>query len=358
MAMITPNDAALQHGPRPLPLFLSMLWQQTENDPETRQFALQGLRRYQQVQRQPYTHPPPHFVAGERAAILHLSPDGPTRKAPVVLVASLVNPAHILDLGGGMSLGAYLAGRGHDVWLIDWGSPSPEDADMGLAGHVEKLLLPLIAQLDRPPIVLGYCLGGTLAIAAAQLCRARALAAIATPWDFSAYPDDSRGDIAALWAQHRGACEQLGMVPMEVMQSGFWNLDPARTIRKYAAYARFPEGSAAANAFVTVEDWANEGAPLTLQAGRDLFEKLYQANETASGHWRVGGEVISLDALHCPTLSAASPTDRIVPAGASPVLAEHLDLSLGHVGMIVSRRAPEMLWRPLSDWIARHEGGA
>src|SRR3546814_13235785 len=79
---------------------------------------------------------------------------------------------------------------------------------------------------------------------------------------------------------------------MEVLQSGFWALDPARTIRKYAAFADLPEKSDEAQGFVRLEDWANEGAPLTYAAGCDLFERLYRANETATGQWRVGGRIV------------------------------------------------------------------
>src|SRR3546814_16036834 len=35
-AAIAPNYTAPQHGPRPLPLFLKMLWQQTRNDTDFR----------------------------------------------------------------------------------------------------------------------------------------------------------------------------------------------------------------------------------------------------------------------------------------------------------------------------------
>src|SRR3546814_3068565 len=90
---------------------------------------------------------------------------------------------------------------------------------------------------------------------------------------------------------------------MEVLQSGFWALDPARTIRKYAAFADLPEKSDEAQGFVRLEDWANEGAPLTYAAGCDLFERLYRANETANGQWRVGGRIVDPSRLDCPILN-------------------------------------------------------
>lgn len=319
-----------------------------------RRFALEGLRRYQRANRRIISRPPPSYVADDRAILLHLSKPDVRSKTPVVLIPSLVNPSTILDLSPEMSLGGWLAGQGHDVWLVDWGSPRPEDAGMNLSAHVERLLLPLIAELERPPILVGYCLGGTLAMASAQLCQPKALAVIAAPWDFSRYPESNRSEILDLWDQNRQTSEQLGYLPMEVLQTGFWNLDRRRTIQKFAAYARMEEASDAADAFVVVEDWANEGEPLTYGAAYEMFEQLYRNNATALGGWTVGGEVINPETLKCPTLSVRSTSDRIVPFEASPILKDNLELPLGHVGMVIGRSAPRQLWQPLSAWLSRH----
>ncbi|MEZ5712230.1 MAG: alpha/beta fold hydrolase [Sphingobium sp.] len=275
----------------------------------------------------------------------------------MVLVPSLVNPPYILDLAKNMSLAGYLQQQGHDVWLVDWGHPAPEDAGLGLGGHIEKRLLPLLDSIGAPPILVGYCLGGTLSLAAAQLRRdTAAVAAIAAPWDFDHYPVQSRETIVSLWQKAKPLCEKLGYVPMEVLQSGFWALDTARTIRKYAAFADMEEGSAAEQAFIAVEDWANMGAPLTYAAARDLFELLYEGNLTGKGQWTIGGQPISPAMLQCPALIVRSTTDKIVPADASPKLAEQHDSGLGHVGMIVSKKAPAEIWTLLSQWLSNQGG--
>ena len=273
-----------------------------------------------------------------------------------VLVPSLINPPHILDMGGDMSLMRYLAERGHDPWLVDWGTPTDGDRDLDLGGHITQRLLPLVAQIDRPVILVGYCLGGTLALAASQIAGAQAVATIASPWHFSSYPKEDRALIARIWAEAKPLCERLGYVPMEVLQSGFWALDTARTVRKYAAFADMEPGSEAHAAFLAVEDWANDGPPLTFAAARELFEDLYDADVPGTGGWAVGGETIDPGCLSCPSLSIRSMTDRIVPAAASPILNEGHDSTLGHVGMIVSRRAPQQIWPRLSQWLSENGG--
>jgi len=348
--------AALQHGPRPLPLFLNILWRETEGDPALRLRAMEGLRRYQTAVRPPRAQMPAAYAQIGAARMLHYGsaerPEGDHHRTPVMFVPSLVNPPHVLDLAEGQSLLRFLADAGHDPWLIDWGTPTEEDSALTLAQHVEQRLLPLIARLPAPPVIVGYCLGGTLALGAAMATETVAVATIATPWNFDGMKDDTRAEVAKLWAEAAPLCKRLGYVPMEVLQSGFWNLDPTRTIQKYAGFADVEPGSAAERAFLVLEDWANAGPPLTYGAASELFEQLYAANSTGLGAWQVAGKPVRPETLACPTLAISSTTDRIVPAATTPLLSEQWSLTLGHVGMIVGRRAPEMVWNPLSRWLA------
>lgn len=288
--------------------------------------------------------------------MLHLGSATKSNQPAVILIPSLVNPHVILDLNERASLARYLAAQGHDPWLVDWGTPQPEDAALDLGGHVEHRLLPMLRSIERPLILVGYCLGGTLTLAAVQIMNVHAVVTIATPWHFDRYPTDDISLIGNLWRDAKPLCERLGYAPMEVLQSGFWGLDPTRTIRKYAAFADVEDGSSDQQAFLAVEDWANEGAPLTYAAARELFEDLYSTNLTGSRRWAVGGMVIDPSLLRCPSLSIRSASDKIVPAAASASLADNQQSALGHVGMIVSRKAPEQIWLPLSQWLSAQGG--
>ncbi|EZP72299.1 Polyhydroxyalkanoate synthase [Sphingomonas paucimobilis] len=277
-------------------------------------------------------------------------------RAPVIFIPSLINPPQVLDLSEGRSMLRHMAAAGHDAYLVDWGHPASEDRHLGLDGHVTGRLLPMLAALPRPPILVGYCLGGSLAIGAAALMEVQAVATIAAPWQFDGFPPADRELIVSLWNNAKPTCERLGYVPMEVLQSGFWALDPARTIQKYAAFASMETGSEAERAFLAVEDWANGGAPLTFAAGEDLFEKFYAANLPGQLQWRVADQIADPAALACSTLSIRSSTDRIVPAGAAPALDGGFTLDLGHVGMIVGGKSRNLLWKPLSEWLSTHGG--
>ena len=349
-SVLSPFDAAPQHGPRPLPLFLDMLREQTAASPERRAAALAGLRAYQDAPRDRPRKPMPARYRKGIARLRDYGVKGATGRA-VLFIPSLINPPHILDLLPDVSLLRWLAAQGHRPFLLDWGTPGPRARHMNLNDHVAHILLPLMSKFEEPPVLIGYCLGGTMALAAACLTRVSGLALIASPWNFAGFGAAPRGEIAALWSSAKPACEAMGLVPMEVLQSGFWRLDPARTIAKYEAFAAIQPGSLAARTFVAMEDWANAGAPLPFAAGRQLFEDFVGRDATGTGDWQIGNTSITPAALHCPAIEFVSLNDRIVPAASAADLRDRHDLGAGHVGMIVGRGGREQLWEPLSGWL-------
>jgi polyhydroxyalkanoate synthase len=241
--------------------------------------------------------------------------------------------------------------------LVDWGSPNAAENDLNVAGHVETMLVPLIDAIGEPVALVGYCLGGTMAMAAAALRPVTALALIATPWRFDDYPDSTREALADLWRAAEPATATLGVLPMEILQAAFWRLDPTRTVAKYEAHGGRDPHDPQSQAFVRLEDWANDGPPLTRGAARELFLDLFALDMPGKGQWQVGGAIVDPKSLSMPVLEIASTTDHIVPAATTPGVGERIDLALGHVGMIVGGRAKASLWEPLSLWLSRVTSG-
>ena len=235
--------------------------------------------------------------------------------------------------------------------LIDWGTPGAEEVGLDLAGYVEARLLPLLGALPEPPALVGYCLGGTMALAAASLAPVRQVALIAAPWRFAGFEAAQRQAAAALWAGARPLAEQLGGLPMALLQPLFWYLDPAAPAAKFARFAALDPASAEARSFVALEDWANDGPPLTLPVARALFEELFAQDLPGRGAWRVGGRAIDPAALGMPLLDIVSTRDRIVPAAAAAGVGRRIELDLGHVGMVVGRQGRAALWEPLARWL-------
>lgn len=345
---IASSADAAQHRPRPLPLFLSMLRSETAGEPARAEAALQGLRRYQQAPREHSHAPPPAIAHAGRACVRDYGGAGP----PVLFVPSLINPPTVLDIDRERSLLRWLATRGLRPLLVDWGAPREGERALGVGDHVEAMLLPLLDALGEPAALAGYCLGGTMAIAAAGLRPVRALVTIATPWRFAGYPDADRAGLAELWQWAEPTVDALGVLPMDVLQTAFWRLDPARTIAKYEALGREAPDEAALRRFVRLEDWANDGPPLTRAAARELLLDFYRDDLPGQGRWRVAGAPAGPARFRGPALDVVSTGDRIVPHGSAGGAGERIELALGHVGMIVGGRARARLWEPLAAWLS------
>jgi polyhydroxyalkanoate synthase len=107
-------------------------------------------------------------------------PEGLAYTTPVLMVPSLINRHYVLDLMPGKSLAEDLVARGHDLYVIDWGTPGPEDRFLSFDDVCDRYLgraIRVAAQHSETAAVhlLGYCLGGTLAVSvqlALKICRA------------------------------------------------------------------------------------------------------------------------------------------------------------------------------------------
>ena len=311
-------------------MFLELVRQQAARNPELARAALAGLERYAAAPRIKRDPPPPVVASIGGSCLRTHGGDGP----PLLLVPSLINPPHILDLDRDTSLAAALTAT-RQILLLDWGKAS-ERADLSIAGHIESILVPLIEGLGEPPALLGYCLGGTMAIAAAGLTKVDRLATLAAPWHFAAYPAASRAALTRIWEGARGPSASLGALPMEVLQVAFWALDPARTVAKFASFADLDPASDEARRFVMLEDWANEGEPLPLPSACELVEDLFGADLPGHGQWSVGGQIAGQAAAVAPMLHIIAANDHIVPASTAPT-GTVATITSGHVGMIVGR---------------------
>ena len=327
-----------------MPLFLELVREVSERDPKLAADALAGLRAYERAPRRNRPPPKPEIACVRGAALRDHGGEGP----PAVLVPSLINPPRILDLDEQVSLTDAIARMGRRALLLDWGK-ADERSELSVAGHIEQLLLPLLASIGEPVALVGYCLGGTMAIAAANLCPIERLVTLAAPWNFARYPEASHRALQDMWRHSEAAAKNLGALPMEVLQAAFWSLDPQRTVRKFAEFGRLDPASGEARRFVELEEWANEGEPLPYPAAEELVERLFGNDLSGSGTWTVGGRAAS-DRLAVPTLHLTAQRDLIAPpqtAASGGVIA----IPSGHVGMIVGS-ARSGLHEALTEFLA------
>lgn len=303
----------------------------------------------------------PTLTTMGRTQVLDFAPesDGP----PLLAIPSLVNGSEVLDLAPGRSLMHAFAEAGRRPFLIDWGAPEADAArwsvDRYVAERLEPILTAVRSATGRPVLLVGYCMGGLLAAALAsrRTDDVAGLALLATPWNFHAPSPESAKVLAGMQKPFAAAAALTGAVPVDVLQTLFFALDPTLAARKFRSFAKLDQDSPAAELFVAMEDWVNGGPPLAAPVAETVVTDWYGENATHAGKWRVDGRVVDNKSYAGPTLVAAPSRDRIVPAenarayGDGAPHAQVLDVDAGHVGMIVGDRAQDRLWRPLLHWI-------
>jgi polyhydroxyalkanoate synthase subunit PhaC len=289
---------------------------------------------------------------------------GRNADGPVVLVVpSLINRYYVLDILPERSFLRHLANRGLRPVVVDWGAPGSDERDFDLTDYILARLEPAFAAAlgiaGAPVGVIGYCMGGLLALALALRRQEDlgCLALLATPWDFHAERAGQAQTLALIAECFASLCDAHGSVPVDIIQGLFFALDPLTAERKFTRFAALdPEGEEA-RAFVAVEDWLNDGVPLTPRVARDCARSWYGGNEPGRGQWLVGGERVDPELLHRPALVVVPRRDRIVPPSSAEALAAELGVvtvlrpPLGHVGMMSAVRAPSVLWTPIAEWL-------
>jgi polyhydroxyalkanoate synthase len=304
--------------------------------------------------------PPPTVWREGTTRLLDYGGAGPVA---ALVVPSLINRYYVLDLLAERSLMRWLGGEGIRVFVLDWDAPGAAERAFGLDDYIAGRLLGALdralALAARPLALVGYCLGGNLALAAAlhRQERLAGLALLATPWDFHA----GRGGQVRLFAlleSHLDAVLQgFGGLPVDLLQALFAWLDPTLAQRKFRRFAGMRQDGAAARAFVALEDWLNDGVPLAPKVARQCLADWYGRNLPPAGGWSVAGRRVRPEALGIPALVAIPGADRIVPPDSAAALARALPRpnvlrpEAGHIGMVVGERARSGLWRPLADWL-------
>jgi polyhydroxyalkanoate synthase subunit PhaC len=290
---------------------------------------------------------------------------GGTEPRPTVLVVpSLINRAYVLDLTAERSLLRWLARQGLRPLLLDWGRPGAEERGFTLtdyvAGRLERALTALRGQSGGPrPVVMGYCMGGLLALGLALRRQAdiAGLVLLATPWDFHAENAPHSKMAAASLPLVSPLLEVCGEMPVDLLQALFASLDPHLVVRKFIAFGRLDPSSRKANDFVALEDWLNDGVPLAAAVARECLGGWYGDNATAARRWRLAGSVVDPAQLRLPTLCVIPAQDRIVPPASAAALADAIPgaeralPAAGHIGMVVSAQAESTVWQPLLTWI-------
>lgn len=321
---------------------------------------LTGVETYRSHPYQRSLPQPDPVWSGGNASLYRFGTDGPA----ILLVASLVNRSYILDLGPRRSFARWLADRGFRCYLLDWGAPGDRERqysiDDYIAGPLEGAFDAARDDAEGPVSVLGYCMGGLLALALAlrRHDEVPGLVLLATPWDFHAADPEQARALAVAMRAFEPQLRLLGELPTDTLQYLFCLLDPMLGVRKFTNFAGLSAQSEAAKRFVALEDWLNDGVPLAAPVARSSAFDWYGENLTGRGRWRVGGALVRPEDWRKPAYAVIPAADRIVPPASAEGLARALPNvtvkrpRAGHIGMMVGRGVTQSIWAPLARWLA------
>jgi polyhydroxyalkanoate synthase len=318
---------------------------------------IRGVQQYQQSPFKRNISAPPVIWREGTTRVLDFGGKG----RAVLVIPSLINRYHVLDIEGDKSFLRNMRARGFRPLLVDWGEPGKAESAFSFDDYTRRLQKALeLAHREnggRVPVI-GYCMGGLFAAALAALepKKISRLVFLATPWDFHSGEDKAR--FRDITAQLLASLEKWNELPVDVMQAFFIMIAPFAVLDKFIRFAKLPPKSAAAKSFVLLEDWVNDGVPLPKNLAHECLVQWYAENLPARGTWKVSGKIVKPAQCRIPSLHVIPSRDRIVPPQSAEALAKSmpkakmLKPAFGHVSMMAHADAAKTLWPQIFDWLA------
>ena len=211
----------------------------------------------------------------------------------MLLVPSLINTSKIWDLRAGDSFVEGLLGRGHDVFLIDWGVADERDADNALSTYVDDYLPAAYAQIEKVTgsgaVVIGHCFGGVICVLWAASAREEplALVTLGTPTNWA-----EMGPLSHLTEQGRldpeDVLDESGNVPPAALLRAFQMLRPLGDLAGYVTLWDRLDDRRAAQAIRALTDWAHTHVPFPGAAFVEMINQISRENGLYTGEVVLG----------------------------------------------------------------------
>ncbi len=317
--------------------------------------------------------PPVVWQSGSSRLLDYGGASKTTSAPPVLVIPSLVNKPYILDLSPENSLMQMLAATGLRPYLLDWGTPEMAESEFDLNDYILSRALPAlneIHQISGVKIgVLGYCMGGTIAATMSLLSnKINALTTIGAPWNFSS-PTGNQLLLQQIASTDNGQnlrtliqnlSRAFGNLPYIFLQSLFAAINPNQFQSKFLLFNQMDPLSNTAQQFVAIEDWLNDGLPLTGPAADDLLVKWHIQNQIMNGKWRINNTRIDATKITIPGMFVCGKSDTIAPPEATLALPKQvrnatlIQPDTGHVGMIVGSKSREQVILPIANFLLKH----
>lgn len=286
-------------------------------------------------------------------------------KVPTLVVYALVNTPAMMDIQEDKSFLRNLLDAGVDLYLIEWGYPTPEDKYMTLEDYIQGYINNAVdfirkdKEVDKVNIM-GICQGGTFSTIYTALNpeKVQNLVTIVTPFDFST--DDG---LLFKWAKYLNAdrmVEAYGNIPGDFMNTGFLTLKPlSLMVNKYLDLVDDLGDQTAMANFMRMEKWIFDSPAQVGATFRQFINDCYHDNKLIKGELMIGDKRVDLKNINMPVLNVYAAKDHQVPNAASQNLEKYISsldkethkINTGHIGMFVSGRSQKEVAPLISNWL-------
>lgn len=285
-------------------------------------------------------------------------------KIPTLTVYALVNTPAMMDIQEDKSFIKNLLEGGMDLYLIEWGYPTPEDKFLTMEDYIQGYIDACVEFIRKDRGVdkvnlMGICQGGTFSTIYSALNPEKVanLTTIVTPIDFST--DDG---LLFKWGPYLNIdliTEAYGNIPGDFMNAGFLTLSPiSLMINKYLNLIDDMEDAAAMANFMRMEKWIFDSPDQAGATIRQFVNDLYRDNKLIKGELMIGDQKVDLKKINMPLLVVYASKDTQVPVAAAKDLEKYVSsldkethaIQTGHIGMFVSGKSAKQVAPLIANW--------
>ncbi|WP_082060379.1 PHA/PHB synthase family protein [Legionella hackeliae] len=242
-------------------------------------------------------------------------------KEPVLILPAWIMKYYILDLSPHNSLVKWLVSQGHTVFIVSWRNPQGSDRDYGLDDYHRRGAMAAINAVSRriPNTkinLMGYCLGGTLALISAAFMaregddRLNTLSLLAAQGDFS-----EAGELMLFITESevtflKNMMWEKGYLDTKQMAGSFqmlrtYDLIWSKMVHDYM--------SGQQRGMIDLLAWNSDATRMPYKMHSEYLEKLFLNNDFASGRFSIEDKPIVAENIHLPTFAVSTEKDHVAP---------------------------------------------
>ncbi len=317
----------------------------------------------------------------DKASVRYYASQQSTKRIPLVLVAPLAVKMSIYDLFPYRSLVRHLSDNGQDVYLIDWGALTRQDADLDFNYFVFTALPALIQDIKQHAnseeiSLQGWSMAGIFCLlyAASGLDQGiRNLLIFASPIDSYASGSIGQGYKLAnqMIERSSSALQDILLfkhIPNRYIHSpGFMNalgfklLNPLGILQGHLQLLKRLHNLNDVKSHATLGDFLNNMIDYPGAINRDMLLWIWLKNPIIQGKFKYKERDLDLKTIHSSLLVCAGDSDGMVTsASVEPLttLTASKDVTFrlvpgGHLGLMSSQASSIEFWPFLSDWLTQ-----